>query len=118
MTGKHFENHLLGDREITLIRPRNALYSSLDRGPLDSLAREIDVAVTHEPPCDLIIDLSRVEAFGSAFVNLLIETSRRLQARGARLTVLNDGSGLIRHLGLDRLFAGQGRKASAARASR
>lgn len=118
MTRKHFEDHLLGDREIILIRPRTPVYGTLDRGPLDDLAREIDAAVANEPPCDLIIDLSRVEAFGSAFVNLLIETSLRLQTRGARLTIWNDGSGLIRRLGLDRLFAGHARKAPAARASR
>ena len=107
MSGKHFENHLFGDREVILIRPRNAIYSTLDRGPLESLAREIDAAVAHEPPCDLILDLSRLEGFGSAFVNLLIETSLRLNARGARLTVWNDGTGLIAEMGLDGLFGFQ-----------
>lgn len=118
MTRKLFENHLLSDREVILIRPRNSIYGTLDRSSLDGLSREIDDAVAHEPPCDLILDLSQVEAFGSAFVNLMIETSRQLQARGARLTVWNDATGLIRQLGLDKLFAGQTRAVSAARASR
>lgn len=62
-------------------------YSSLDQPLLDKTAAELlPLAESIEPPV-LLIDMSKTEYLGSAFLEILFRVSNRLQHRGGKFAI-------------------------------
>lgn len=79
-------------------------YFTLEDEKLARLQADLkDVASDLRTSEVLVIDLSGVEMFGSAFMRILIEQINVLKSRGIEVMLCDDQSGLLRLFGLDRL---------------
>jgi anti-sigma B factor antagonist len=62
-------------------------YDSLETAALEEMAGVLFGEATHADPPQLLLDLSNTTFIGSTFIRVLLETRKRLNARGGTMAI-------------------------------